>query len=56
MECKKSNEQDSWFWLHLLNTHGGYGIQGVYPAAMKLFLYWLILIESNQSPIDMKRG
>lgn len=28
----------------------------VYPAARKLFLYWLILMESSQSPIEMKRG
>lgn len=28
----------------------------VYPAARKLFLYWLILMESSQSPMEMKRG
>lgn len=28
----------------------------VYPAARKLFLYWHILMESSQSPMEMKRG
>lgn len=28
----------------------------VKPAAKKLFLYWLILMESSQSPMEMNIG